>query len=230
MTPEQIKEYLLQSCHDCNGTFYETTIDENGQVKIDNCKCFHKLLNYTKFDNAGIGQDWWQFAIEDVEEDFDKKIMKDVKIFMDNIKVCVINKAQLYFYGKHGRGKTTIAILLLKEVIKQGYKAQIVKARHVIDKLYTGSIDQLYSLDFLVIDEFDKINSVGNQQHDFSLTVSDLMDNMGMIFVSNKSISELNYPEILIERLNSTSKYEFKGKNYRGNFESKFEAIKKSLK
>lgn len=230
MTTEQIKEYLLKSCNDCNGTFYETKIDDSGKMTIDNCKCFQKLLNYSKFDRAGIGQDWWQFSIDDIEVDFDKKILEDVKLFMDNIETCVLNKAQLYFYGKHGRGKTTMAILLLKEIILKGYKAEIVKARHIIDRLYKGEIDSLYNLNFLIIDEFDKISPVANHQNDFSLIVSDLMDNMGVIFVSNKGIEDLHYPEIIVERLNATSKYEFKGKNYRGNFESKFELIKKSLK
>lgn len=229
MNVEEIKQYILSSCHDCNGTFVETSMDDNGQIKIDNCKCFQNLLNYSKYDKAGIGQDWWTFHLADIEADFDKKILKEVKEFTDKLKRCVVNKVHLFFFGKHGRGKTTIATVLLKEIVTAGYKGRMVKARQVIDILYSGQIKNLFELDFLVIDEFDKINSVGNQLSDFALTVSDLMDEMGVILVSNKGIEELGYPTVLMERLESTSKLEFKGKNYRRNFESKFELIKKNL-
>lgn len=229
MNIEEIKKYILSSCNDCNGTFVETSITDKGEIKIDNCKCFQKLLNYSKYDRAGIGQDWWQFSLTDIEEDFPKTILKDAKEFIEKLKRCVVNKVHLFFFGKHGRGKTTIATLLLKEIVNAGYKARIVKARHIIDMLYSGQIKDLFELDFLVIDEFDKINPVGNQLSDFALTVSDLMDEMGMILVSNKSIEELGYPTVIMERLESISKLEFKGKNYRRNFESKFEMIKKNL-
>lgn len=227
MNIEEIQKHILSGCNDCNGTFYETKMGDDGQVTIDNCKCFQKLLNYVKYDKAGIGQDWWQFELSDIEEDFDKKVLKDVMVFLNNIKACVINKVQLFFYGKHGRGKTTMATLLLKSILKEGHTAQLIKARHIIDKLYSGQIDDLYKLDFLVVDEFDKINGTGNYLQDFSATLTDLMDNIGIIMISNKGVDELNYPEFLMDRLKSIKLIEFKGKNYRSSFQSKFDLIKK---
>jgi len=232
MTTEEIKKYILSKCNDCEGRFYEivTDQDEFDKIKIKNCKCYPKLLRYTNYNDAGISIEWWDFTIKDVEPDFDKKILKDVNFFIHNVKKCIINKTQFFFSGENGVGKTTMALLMLKAVIDNGYKGIFVHSKDIIKHLYNGEIDLYNDKDFIIVDEVDKIRD--NIVNDFSFELLGWMDKKAIVFISNQKLEWLKskVPTFLYDRLKSTYVIQFPDKDYRNQFKSKFEALKEDAK
>lgn len=218
---ENIKEFVYNQCDtkECGGKF--TTMEHDGDnVIIKDCKCYDKLVKYHKYNEAGIPDEFFNFDVEDIAEDFDKKILDMLSIFTEKIKMCMVNKAKFWFYGINGRGKTTISVLMLKRVLEAGYTGKIIKAFELLKYLYNGDIEELDVLDFLVVDELDKLTMRDNQIMDFSNIVTDYMDKKSMIFVTNKSVEDIKtekiYPVYFIDRLDSFEKVQFKSsRNYR---------------
>lgn len=232
-TEKQLKEAIYSKClkKECNGTFM-TMVQLENSFKLVPCSCFETLVRNGKYDVANIPEEFWDFSINDVEKGFDETILKDYQIFTENISLSLKNKVQFYFQGLNGRGKTTLAILMLKEVLNKGYQGKIYKAFELIDLLYTNEIDKIDNLDFIVVDEIDKLRSE-KQILDLSAILTDLMDRTAVVFISNNPIqylkNSLQFPEYLVDRLNSIYLLEFKGVNYRQSFIPKFEALKQSL-
>lgn len=225
MTTEEIKQYILSNCNDCEGRFYEIDIRGKDTI-IKNCKCYPKLLKYSKYNESGINIEWWDFTINDVEKDFDKKVLKDVKFFIDNIKSNIVNKSQFFFYGDNGVGKSTMALLMLKAVIDSNYKGIFVNSKDIIHHLYNGDIDLYDDKDFIVIDELDKIRS--NVVNDFCFEVLSFMDKKSLVLISNQKMEwfKSKVPTFFFDRLKSTYSISFPDRNYRKQFKSKFEALK----
>ena len=210
-----IRDIVYNECDtkECGGKFYTFEQTESG-IKIKDCKCKKKLELYNKYLEAGIPIEFWNFNVENIDETFDRKILNDFNVFSEKIKMCVVNKVKFWFYGDNGQGKTTIAVLMLKEVLKAGYTGKIIKAFQLIKHLYNGEIDLLDNLDFIIIDELDKLPNIENTILNFSNVVADYMDKKSMIFISNKNMEHFKrekiYPEFFISRLKSFEKIHFK--------------------
>lgn len=227
MNIEHIKEAVRKECKGdfCKGTWHEIDLNE-GKPKMVDCRCLTKLKKYVSYESSGITQEWWNFNISDIEEDFEKKILKDIKWFINNTKQCLVNKTQFLFFGSNGVGKTTMSILMAKGVIDLGYKALIINSKDLIDYLYNGNIHIFDDIDFLVIDELDKIRK--NVVEDFCSEMISLMDKKTLVLISNLDMSQLKikFPDYFYDRLNTLYKIKFPTRNYRRQFKSKFEMLK----
>jgi DNA replication protein DnaC len=223
MNTEELEKLVYENCDtkECGGKFY--VISGDG---IKDCKCFSKLIKYNSYNTVGIPSEFWKFDVDDIEKGFDKNIIKKYEYFRDNVETCILNKVQFWFNGLNGLGKTTISMLMLKDVIDKGYKGKVLNGFEVINYLYTDREDELEPLDFFVIDEFDKVKK--STIDDFCNLVTRYMDKKSLIFSGNRSIEELRnigYPEFFIDRLHLLTKIDFKGQSYRKKIKSKFETL-----
>lgn len=231
---EELKKEVYNKCvkKECGGTFMKMVPSE-GKLKLVPCECFEKLVRNGRYDFANIPEEFWEFTVDDIEQGFDKGILDMFRDFKEVVQVVLKNKSLIYFQGLNGRGKTTIAILMLKEVLNAGFKGRIYKAFELIDLLYHDEIDELYELDFIVIDEIDKLRSE-KQIIDLSRILKDVTDKISTLFISNSPIeylkNNLHFEEYIIDVLNSASLVHFRGENYRQGFIPKFDAIRQSLK
>lgn len=226
MTNEQLFDYIYAQCPDkeCEKRFY--VINENG---VQNCKCMTKLTQYKRYSDANIPLEFWEFTTEDIDPEFDKNILKNYKFFKNNIEKCILNKVQFWFTGHNGLGKTTISLLMLKDVLDSGYKGLIINAFELITMLYKDRENELHDYDFIVVDEFDKLKK--STIDDFSNIVCSYMDKKSVILSGNKNIKQLEetgYPDFFLDRLEMFTKFEFKGKSFRKQIMSKFETLMKT--
>lgn len=217
-----IEEEVYSQCKDkeCGGKFY--IIDD----EIRNCKCFPKLVRYNKYNKAKIPIEWWNFTSDDIAKSFDKNILKKYIFFRDNIKECMNNKVDFWFYGSVGAGKTTIAYLMLKDILDANYKGIMLNGFEVIDYLYHDRKNEIDECDFIVIDEMDKVKK--NTIPDFCDLVSSYFGKKSIVLLGNKDIESLKingYPEFFIDRLKSLHKITFKSDSYRKNRKSTFEVV-----
>ena len=226
LTISEIENIVLKRCSDneCKNQFY--IIGKNG---IEYCKCHEKLLRYNRYNKANIEVEWWDFEYEDLLEEFkkNKEILKIYNFFVNNIDLCIKNKVQFLFQGDIGLGKTTLAILMLKSALDRGYGGLMLTGDGVIEKLYNGLKKDMDIIDFLVVDEYDRI-SRKSTVIDFCNLMSSYIERKGIILLGNKSIQGLKnngYDKFFIDRLNLLKKIEFKGESLRGKIKSKFETL-----
>ncbi len=218
---DNIKDFVYNQCptKQCGGKF--TVMEEvDGKIVIKDCECYSKLVRYHKYNEAGIPDEFYEFDVDDIAKGFDKQILGMVDFFTKKLKMCMINKAKFWFYGTNGIGKTTISVIMLKRILEAGYTGKIIKAFELLKYLYAGNIEELDRLDFLVVDELDKLTERDSQVKDFSNIVTDYIDKKAMIFITNKSVEVIKgekiYPLYFIERLDSFEKTQFKSSiNYR---------------
>jgi DNA replication protein DnaC len=225
MNLEDIENQVIKECPDnhCGGTFY--TIE----TKIKYCKCYEKLIRYDKYNKSGIEQEWWDFDKDNLIDDFSKKnqsLIDKYDFFIDNIHLCVKNKIQFWFSGTYGSGKSTIAIMMLKRVLDNGYNGLFLNGFEVIDRLYHDRKHEMDDKAFLVVDEFDKVKK--NTIDDFCDLISSYMEKKNIILIGNKDIIQLRrggYPDFFLDRLDAFSKFTFKEGSYRKKIQPKFETI-----
>lgn len=233
MNVEEIENMTIKNCPICKGKSIGDFTMENNFVKINYCSCVEKFKRYCKYNEAGISQEWWDFNLEDIEKDFSKSILEDIRFFQNNVTACIINKAQFHFHGKHGDGKNLISNMMLKSSISGGHKCKFLSASfEIIDYLFAGRVSDLMQYDFLVLDEIDKI--MGNRIVDTCNVIVHLMEYKSLVLLSNSSISDfstkLHYPQNFIDRLKNMKDVPFPDVNYRGKFLNKFDTIKENFK
>ena len=226
LTTQEIENIVKKRCPDneCNGQFY--IIGKNG---IQYCKCYEKLLRYNRYNKANIEVEWWDFEKKDLIKEFhiNKEAIKCYDYFVDNIELCIKNKVQFLFKGNVGLGKTTLAILMLKKILDAGYKGILLTGDQVIDKLYSGLKKEMDEMDFLAIDEYDRI-SRQSTVIDFCNLMSSYIERKGIILMGNKNEVQLRnskYDDFFIDRLNLLKKIEFKGESLRGKIKTKFDTL-----
>lgn len=218
-----IEEFVYKKCKtkECEGKFYCL-----GKDGIENCKCHNKLLSYSKYQEARIPLEWWEFKDYHIEKDFSKEILKKYNFFKENINLCLKNRVQFWFYGGVGTGKTTISHLMLKDVVDNNIKGLRISGFEVIDYLYHDRKSEMDDKEFLVIDEFDKLKK--STIDDFCNLVSYYLEDKSIILSGNKNLDMLKnegYPDFFIDRLKSLTKITFKSDSYRGKIKDKFNSL-----
>jgi len=142
--------------------------EENGETyAIVNPK-YTEFLLQEKY-NLGlklskIPKQYWNISFDDYKGDKNNINYKKVIYFAQNLEKSEMASVSLYLYGIHSSQKTTLAVNILKEGIKKGYKCRFVLAGELIDNLmkiqgFKFNIDldswlkDLSSSDLLVIDD-----------------------------------------------------------------------------
>lgn len=123
-------------------------------------KCRAKLSRFKSYASSGIPMNYWDLSLKDFQGD------KNFKKFLIN-KVSDIQKmyedgCSLAFIGNLGTGKTYAASCILKMAIVNGFSASYINMSDIVTEIVSGNVNNakflndLVSVDFLVIDEFDK--------------------------------------------------------------------------
>lgn len=116
-----------------------------------------------KYIRANISKEFWHIDLNNF--DGDPKAMRLVEKYCNNLKEARESGFGFLFMGENGVGKTSLSIIVLKEAIKQGYKAFYITLPEIFKQIYLGYKHTsvlvelkriLYNTDFLVIGELGK--------------------------------------------------------------------------
>lgn len=119
--------------------------------------CSNTIARLKSYANAGIPMGYWMLAFKDFKGDPNfKNAMKEKIIGVENLYK---EGQSLAFVGNLGTGKTYAACCILKKAIMSGYSSKYINMSDIVRQLtanYDYSLyDELVSVDFLCIDEFD---------------------------------------------------------------------------
>ena len=160
------------------------------------CKTQKKLMSlYTK---ANIPYEYWFKNLSDFVGD--KKFADEINDYCNNMKSYHNNCIGLFLYGKNGRGKTLLAIDLLKRALKNKFKAFFVSYASIVSLFTSGWKSDIAKrdfernieeTDFLLIDDLGKEFKTANGLAE-SILDSVIRYRKGPIIItSNKNIEEL---------------------------------------
>lgn len=100
------------------------------------CDCELQLALYKHYLAAGIGTTYQRLNWEDF--DGPDEILSGVLAYLDNARRYVARGIGLFFTGDVGTGKTMIATLALKELIKQNYRCYATTFAQTIEAFTAG--------------------------------------------------------------------------------------------
>ena len=161
----KLKQKLLSDCKRCDGEgiLEVDSSEKSGWIGSRECKCmkkFHKLKEYYK---ARIPSTYWRVT----EKNFygDKKALKVVQKFMDNLENGIENGLGMLLWGTNGNGKTSLAIIALKYAITEGHTGYYITLQGLLNLIMHSFSDEkqkedirkiFTDVDFLVLDEIGK--------------------------------------------------------------------------
>lgn len=155
----------ISKCPICNDTGllkneFDIIIRENGVDK--KCSCVLEK----KYINSNIGSSYWN--IEPENWDGEEEDLERVQTQFSKLDYFAKTGNGLYLYGPYGTGKSTLAILLLKHVLRTtSYNALFVFFSDLVilnSKIIHGfhdsealeAIEHIKNVDFLVLDDLAK--------------------------------------------------------------------------
>lgn len=120
-------------------------------------QCSATLARIKSYASSGIPMGYWLLAFKDFSGDPNFKIAIKEKI--SNINLLYKEGQSLAFVGSLGTGKTYAACCLLKKAIALDYTAKYINMSDMVRQMTstydTAMYDELTTVDFLCIDEFD---------------------------------------------------------------------------
>ncbi|KKQ09717.1 MAG: hypothetical protein US20_C0005G0037 [Candidatus Pacebacteria bacterium GW2011_GWF1_36_5] len=149
----------------------------------------------------------WDFStIDDTEN------KKECQKYVDCFDMNLLTGNGLFMIGTKGRGKTTLAICILKELINNGYTAMIISFTEILNRItatYTpGSlikqsqiIDDLLKFDFLILDDIGR-ESYTDKRMELAFEIVDKLNK------NKKCIAITANPE-MIEKLKDPARFKF---------------------
>jgi len=162
----------------------------------------------SRFAEANIPVRYWTLSMDKFNGD--EVMLKQFKKITENMDQTYKEGSAYRFIGSHGIGKTMTSISILKKALLDKYSALYVTLNDIIHNLLNAKPEhkmagrnELQSVDFLVIDEFDGRHFGGTDQASdlFARTLEDivrhrLQNKMPTFFVSNskESIDSFNGP------------------------------------
>ena len=140
--------------------------EENNELKR------HLLL-------ANIPLNYFDYGIDEVLEAWSTDVANDEAIenyslYLKNLSTASDNGTGLFLTGTHGLAKTTAAIVILQEAIKQKLTGYFISMNDLVDfvtsgwKDYNLKIEYQYivtHVDFLVVDDISRNYQVQSNQH-----------------------------------------------------------------
>ena len=219
-------------CKECNDTGYTP----DGKM----CQCYERELIKINTQNSNIGKmannkGFSEFSLEyySSKKDSDgvspKDVMSDCKKtsqeFCENFDDADYS---LFFYGNTGLGKTYLSGIIASEIIKKGKKVNYIRASKMFsdyddykfhDYTLKEKIDELYSCDFLVIDDLGSENtSKTGVSFLFDLINDRLQNEKKTLINTNLNLNEFSkvYTVRLTSRIYENFKiFKFEGKDIR---------------
>jgi DNA replication protein DnaC len=198
-------------------------VEENGEIFAKVNPLYEKEVLKAKYNlhlkHSLIPQFYWDIEFEDYQGNKLSKTYKNILTYSKNLKDEKFKHVNLYLYGLHSSQKTALAINILKEGIKQGYKVRFVLANVLIDSLmklqgfkFDNELDifikDLKSSDLLVIDDSFNPNTslIWKKSENNNMILSEWDSFLrGMLTSSTRIIFTSNFaPEVIKQYFGET--------------------------
>lgn len=206
---------LAYKCPTCESTYDRQTqtwssagyyVNEGMRVA---CKCIEQNRLHFLYSLAGIGENYQRMDWDDLNLR-DPEIMKQVLRYMDNYRRFMREGIGIFMHGPAGSGKTLVANLIAKEMVRMGKSVRVFEFSKLVDHYTAGWKDNilknrhermLMQSDLLVIDDIGKEynNSLGTSQLDQALRVRQ-SQSRPTIITSNLSFGTIQerYSEFIV--------------------------------
>lgn len=142
------------------------------------CDCAAQLRMYKKYLSSGIGKEYQRLLWDDVDPELDPQLEPIYKFLNDPEKY--LNRGVgVYLWGPPGTGKTMIATLILKGLIRKGYTGFSASMAAMVEYFTAGwggktdekawFTDKFLSSQILVLDELRRDNRLAESTFDHIL-------------------------------------------------------------
>ncbi len=165
-------------------------------------ECKIQLQLYKHYLNAGIGQTYQRLDWSDYKGD--PRGLNVAEAYLKQHKAMVKNGMGILYYGSWGTGKTLLAALIAKELVKLGYSVYFATFTQMIDEFTRGwgnnndrdrFEDKVVKSDVFILDdvgkEFRSSNNLSEATFDHVLRQRAL-DNRSTFMTTNLNKEELN--------------------------------------
>lgn len=164
---ETVKAAIVGPCKECNGQGYRATgaIDpETLSAGVVSCKCA-ELWNFRlRQMGANLPREFWD--VEKLTAEFNKGCFAEVVEYLQKIESALNHGLGFLMIGENGVGKTTAGAMIICKAIRQGYSALYLTSHDLTDAVYTSIRDAEFAaefnekldVDFMVLDELDKVH------------------------------------------------------------------------
>jgi len=136
---------VYNSCEQCKGS----------SIKCQRCITLNKA--FTRYGEANIPVRYWELEMNNFSGD--DVLKKHYENVVKDLKKTYQKGAGLCFAGSFGCGKTTVCSNILKRAVEKGFSALYVTLTDIVSASTSNERyevrNELISVDFLVIDEFD---------------------------------------------------------------------------
>ena len=219
----QLKPSPDKYCPTCG-----TTKKYYWQGKFHDCDCTRQLQLHKHYLAAGIGVNYQQLSWDDFEAD--PKIKQAMDKYLERHVAFVSKGIGMVLYGEIGTGKTFGATMLLKDLIKVGYRCYSTTFASMVEMFTAGwkSVDdqqyfqeKIVHSDVLLLDDLGRELRTKNKLSES--TFDDVLrrrvqDGRPTFITTNMSLAEMNegYGAAVLSLLSEKSMtYEVKGADYR---------------
>jgi len=169
----------------------------------EECECHKKWSKnkelLKKFEKSGFQSNLFDYKITSyLGNKSDKNIVRLTR-YWDRIKEPEIKASFLYFYGKPGTQKTTVATYVGKKILEAGLSCKYIQMNDLVLKLHKANTDQgikeeieyLENSHIIIIDEaFTNRSQWGGYFENFIKTR--IIKGKGIIFISNTPINMIS--------------------------------------
>lgn len=229
-----LKEKYCDPCKVCKGTRKLVT-ESKGPYTVSPCICLGKFTIAVQLAHANIPVLFRDLTKDDIDKQFREQnanALGKTSIYSKKLAKAVNEGVGLFMSGSKGSGKSFIASLILKRVLKEGYSAYFILLKDLVNAAFQSLSDNearadlqtlITQIDFLVIDEFDRINDSSEMVLNLlsALFKQRCYSRKPLIITSNKAFGKLDttITPMFEERL---LKLSFQG-NYRSNLGNRLE-------
>lgn len=165
-----IKAATIGKCKLCNGAG-RMKIVEGDLLKFVPCSCASEFDRRVDLTIMHIPPLFWDFVVseESLDPDIKKsnsKALQEILDYSDNLKRAYENNVGLFIQGDRGLGKSAILSWLLKEAHAIGYTGYFTTLQELVGLAFKATKEASFDIllqqiltevDFLVVDEIDKV-------------------------------------------------------------------------
>jgi len=106
------------------------------------CDCQLQVQLYKHYLRAGIGAAFHRYSWKHLEDNPNKETIESLQKFLDSHEGVVARGLSLFLMGGYGVGKSTVATLMLKRYLWEGYSGYCVPSTMLMNLFADGWYDQ----------------------------------------------------------------------------------------
>lgn len=153
-----------QPCITCRGerTFKSR---QDGEIVEFECRCLDQWKLHLLLLHCGIGLNYQQASWDDLDRQVPGSVVNGVLAYSQDAHMYMPRGMGMILHGENGTGKTYLATLLLKDLIRAGYDGYFTQFNEMVDSYTRGWRDseeeewfirRVVNAEVLVIDDIGK--------------------------------------------------------------------------